>query len=404
MTHRTEASTTLPARFRIPLSLVALAVGFGLWLPAVHLPFRWLSPEASYLSDGIPERGWALAARHLALWSVPSVRQSELRQMRSANAEWDFMGRSFLVWSLANMALRDPTLQPTALEVIDRILDETLKLESEEGPEFFLMPYARRAPFVMQPARSQFLDGEIALMLAMRRALADRPDLKAALTERVELMTARMERSPVLSAESYPDECWSFCNSIALAAIRMADFLDGTDHSDLLRRWVAVARQKLVHPATGLLVSSYRVDGTHLDGPEGSTLWMTVHALQLVDPEFARDQYQRARRELGRIVAGFGYSREWPDSWRNQQDVDSGVVVPLLQASPGGSGLALVGAASFDDREYLAALHAALDFAAFPSRREGGLKYCASNQVGDAVLLYSTVLGPMWRKVQEGRR
>jgi hypothetical protein len=37
--------------------------------------------------------------------------------------------------------------------------------------------------------------------------------------------------------------------------------------------------------------------------------------------------------------------------------------------------------------------------AAFPSRKNGRLKYCASNPVGDAALLYASVLGPLWKKV-----
>ena len=61
-------------------------------------------------------------------------------------------------------------------------------------------------------------------------------------------MVASMQESPVLSGESYPDECWMFCNSVALAAIRMADVLDGTDHSELLRRWVEMAKRKLTDP------------------------------------------------------------------------------------------------------------------------------------------------------------
>jgi uncharacterized protein YjaG (DUF416 family) len=36
--------------------------------------------------------------------------------------------------------------------------------------------------------------------------------------------------------------------------------------------------------------------------------------------------------------------------------------------------------------------------AAFPSRKNGQLKYCASNQVGDAALLYARVLGPLWER------
>jgi hypothetical protein len=236
----------------------------------------------------------------------------------------------------------------------------------------------------------------------MRRVVEEKREYQPLLEERVRLMIARMEQSPVLSAESYPDECWTFCNAVALAAIRMTDRLDGTDHTEFLARWVRVAKEKLVHPATGMLVSSYRLDGTPLDGPEGSSIWMSIHALSLVDEGFAQDQYRRARKELGRTVAGFGFSREWPPGFKGLMDVDSGLVVPFLEASPGASGLALVGAATFEDLDYLRALHASLDFAAFPRERDGELSYCASNQVGDAVLLYSTVLGPMWKTVREG--
>jgi hypothetical protein len=389
---------------RALIGIAAFAVGLGIWLPAVNIPFRWFRPPSEYRSEGIPPLAKELAKRHLRLWTEPALRAKELDRMRVTNAEWDFMGRSFLVWSLANMALRDPSTKADDLRVIDQILDETLRLEQEHGPEFFLMPYARRKPFIVQPARSQFLDGEIAWMLAMRRVVEEKPEYRAPLTERARLMVERMEKSPVLSAESYPDECWTFCNTIALASLRMADFLDGSDHSQFIARWIETAKAKLTHPGTGMLVSSYQLDGTFLDGPEGSSIWMSIHALQLVDPVFAEDQYRRARKELGRIVAGFGFSREWPASWKGQIDVDSGLVVPWLEASPGASGLALVGAASFDDAPYLEALHVSLDFAGFPRKQDGALQYCASNQVGDAVLLYSTVLGPMWRKVMGEQR
>jgi hypothetical protein len=79
-------------------------------------------------------------------------------------------------------------------------------------------------------------------------------------------------------------------------------------------------------------------------------------------------------------------------------------VIPVLGVSAGGSGLALVGAGSFRDETFLGALHTTLEFAAFPRRDKGRLKYCASNHVGDAVMLYSCVLGPVWQRVKEGKR
>ncbi len=64
--------------------------------------------------------------------------------------------------------------------------------------------------------------------------------------------------------------------------------------------------------------------------------------------------------------------------------------------------MAFIGASTFGDGKFLRSLAATLDFAGFPSRTGGRLKYCASNQVGDAALLYAATLGPLWQKVKTG--
>ena len=386
---------------RIILGIVAILLATVIWLPCVHFFYRQ-NTDQFLCQSGVPIKSRELAARHLELWT--KGKGQEIERMRRSNAEWDFMGRSFLVWALGEIALRDPTSRSTNLEVMDRIISETLELEKAHGFYFFSMPYAKGQPYVQQPARSQFVDGEIALMLGVRCVVADRPEFRSLLRERAALMAERMRKSPALSTESYPDECWMFDNVVALAAIRIADALDGDDHSALIRDWLASAKRKLVHPETGLLVSSFMWDGSPLDGPEGSSIWMIAHCLRLLDEGFACDQYRRARKELGRELMGFGWSREWPMAWQGARDIDSGAVIPGLDISAGGSGLAFIGASSFQDLEFLSKLHTTLDFAAFPKRDEGRLKYCASNQVGDAALLYAMVLGPIWEKVKQGAR
>jgi hypothetical protein len=380
------------------LGLAMFALATALWLPCLHLFFR--KPLSDfYLENGVAPKARQLAARHLQLWTEPALRQAELKKMRTSNAEWDFMGRSFLVWSLVNMGLREPQTQEQYLPIIDQIIQETVKIEQQDGMYAFLMPYAKDRPYVVKPPRSLFIDGEIALMMGARRMLQEQPDYKQSMTDRLNLIEQRLRSNPLMALESYPDECWTFDHAVALAAFKVADRLDGTDHSELCKKWVALAKQRLVHKATGLLVSSYQTDGDPLAGPAGSTIWMVVHCLQVVDEPFARDQYQRARKELGRITLGFGYGVEWPASWQGPQDIDSGAVIPVFEVSAGSSGMAFIAASSFHDRDFLQALATTLDMAAFPSRKNGQLKYCASNQVGDAALLYATVLGPLWDKI-----
>jgi hypothetical protein len=333
------------------------------------------------------------------VWTNPATGAAEIARMRRSNAEWDFMGRTYFVLSLANVALREPPQQPDCLRVMDAIIDETLRLERKHGRYYFLMDYARQAPFRSPSQRSLFQDGEIAMMLAARRLVAEHSPYRLAFVKRVGYIERSLSEGPILCGESYPDECWTFCNTLALAALRMGDALDGSDHTDLCQRWLASARKHLIEPRTGLLISSFTYTGTPGDGPEGSSIWMSAHCLQLVSPALARDQYDRARRHLGRITLGFGYAREWPAGLENAPDIDSGVVLPLLDISAGSSGLAMVGAAAFGDTPYLQALLTSLNFGAFPVCRDGRRHYAASNQVGDAVMLYALVQGPLWERV-----
>lgn len=388
-------------RFRhIGLGLLGLLLATAFWLPCLHLFF---TPrlEDYYRASGLPAKPRALAGRHLQLWQNPATRAEEMQRMRASNAEWDFMGRTFLVLALANMACREPAEAAAGLEVIDTIIEETVRLEKEKGIYFFMMDYARAGHWIARPARSIFIDGEIALMMGARLLVADHPAYRVPLKERVETMMHQMRQSPVLCGESYPNECWLFCNTVALAAMRMHDVVSGENHSAFFREWVQTARQKLIHPSTGLLMASFTADGKRvIDGPEGSSLWMAAHCLQVIDPAFARDQYERAHHELAGRILGFGYAREWPASYVGPSDVDSGPIIPVLDISLGSSGLALLGASAFGDTAFLKGLITSLNFGGFPQTEKDSLRYCASNQVGDAVMLYAMTLGPLWNKIE----
>ncbi len=386
---------------RVCRGIFALTMAAVLWFSLVARLFD--QPEENYLSgDRIAPLGRAIAARHIRFWTDPELRRLELEKMRSRNAEWDFMARCFFVWSLANMGLREPAMKAEVLPVIDAIIDETIRLEKEHGIHFFLMPYGKYSEFKMQPPRSIFIDGEIGLMLGLRRLLEEKPEYKGLHRERIEVMLDRMQKGAVLCAESYPDECWLFCNSIGLAAIKVGDYLDGTDHSEFFARWIASAKANLIDKETGILVSAYDLSGKSVsDGPEGSTIWLVTHCLQLIDPEFAREQYWLARKHLKADCLGFGYAYEWPGG-KGHDDVDSGPILPLINLSAGSTGLAFLGAASFDDKEYLKMLYRSLEMGAFPVRSPEGIRYCASNAVGDAVLLYSITQGPAWRRIMGG--
>ncbi len=372
-----------------------------LWLALIPLSLGALhvAHTAHAATDPHPMEVRALT-HQLALWDGSSPTE-EVTAMRRMNPEWDFMQRTFMVLSLANRAAEDPTLKADYLPVIDRILADTLAMESQHGQHWYLLSYADRKPFQNPSGRSLFVDGEVAVMLGARLMLEDEPQTRTAFQARIALIESEMRAGPLLSAESYPDEIWTFCNSFALVALRMDELTSGADHSQLTGAWIEMAKANLIDPATGMLISSYNYKGTRMDGPEGSSIWLVSTNLMLFDPEFANAQYTLAKEHLGARVANMAYAKEWPERAQGVVDVDSGPIIPGLDASASSSGFALLAATAFQDAEHEIALRRALDAADLMLALDPELAAAADNPVGESVLLYAMSFGPLWAQLAE---
>jgi len=379
--------------------VAAATVATFAWWSSLSLVLDATRPAPDALADALQHAATAPWSEH----SDPTAGASSLEH--SLNPEWDFMARTFLVLALANDALADPRKANANLAIVDRIIDDTVAAERKHGQTYFLLPYARQRRFIDGSERSVFVDGEIALMLAARTMVADKPAYRDALRLRAGLIAAQMGRGPVLSAESYPDEAWTFCNTTALVALRASDRILHTDHQPLIDAWLAMARDKLIDPTSGLLVSSFTYSGEPLDGPEGSTLWMTAHNLLVLDPEMAREQYALAKAQLGAGFGGLAWADEWPsdDAFadRRGRDVDSGLVIPVLGASPGSSGMMVLAASAFGDEPQRDALLRSLQLGAFPTGSHGGTHFAAAGNIGNAVILYALRFGPFWERLEE---
>ncbi len=339
----------------------------------------------------------------------PSERERVNASLRAENPEWVLLHHLFSVLSFANLALSKPRAGTAGVHDMDALIDDVLRAEQAHGQRAFLLPYVDVRPFMVGPPRSAFVDGELAVMLGARslvvRALheqgvgagvVEREDYLAELRRRVASLSEHMERSAVFCAESYPNECWSFCTVIGLVAMRMLDELDGTDHSQVIARFIAVARKQLTDPCTGLWISSFDLAGTRHDGPEGSTIWMVAHGLALFDPELAADQFERAKRALSVSALGLSVSREWPVGDEGMFDIDVGPIVPWLGASAASSGFAILAASTFHDGEFADGLMRSLLLVGLPLPSSGGLRFVAGNALGDAVILYGMTQGPLW--------
>lgn len=333
----------------------------------------------------------------LAAWDGGQTPEAVL-EMRAFNPEWDFMSRTFLVLTLADQALADPSLAERHLAVMDAIVADTLQTVNRQGSGHYLMSYANHRPFVGN-GRSVFVDGEILVMINARRMVRNDRWADEAAQWQGRVVSDFGSGSTMALAESYPDEGWMFCHVMAMLGLRMSEVLDGDDHSALRQRWLTAVRTKLIDSDTGMLVSEFSMDGTHFDGPEGSSIWLTAVGLQLIDPTLAAEQYALARDALGAHILGMGYAREWPKGVALQEDVDSGPIVPIIDASASSSGFAIVASTAFGDRRWHRQLTRALGAATVLMSMIPALDDAANNPVGQSVVLWGLHFGPLWEAV-----
>lgn len=345
------------------------------------------------------ERAALLLQRQATAWEDPDLRARTTSSLRRLNPEWDFMRRTFLGLAAADRALAEPAEQDRWLALLDDLIQTTLDEETAFGHDHFLLGYANARPWIDPSERSLFVDGELALLLGARRMVADDDEIARLHRARVARVAASFQRAPTGLPESYPDEVWLFCVTNALVGVRMADRLDATDHDALIDGFLARV-PSLLHPASGLLNSELTTDGTALDGPEGSSLWLVLTNLLVLDEHLAREQYALAVEALYHQVGGLGYASEWGPDWRGPVDVDSGPIVPLFDASPSSSGFALLASRAFEDDRRHTALARSLRAADLLLVLDPRMAELAGNPMGDVIVLYALNHGPLWAKLR----
>jgi len=341
-------------------------------------------------------RADALRNSQVRAWSAD--REHTVAALHAANPEFDLMWRLFTVLAACDHALAKPEEATRWLAMADELIIDTVAAADTRGQRHFLLSYADDRPWVRPEAGSLFVDGEIALMIAARRAVRDEPWLAAA----GERWTARVEQDLALAGdgfpESYPDEAWAFCMTSGLLALRFHDHATGSDHSTTIRHWTHRLATDGVDPSTLLIGSDWRSDGRALDGTEGSSIWWVSTGLLLLDPELAAAQYEGARTDLIGGLPSLAWSREWPGE-AQASDIDSGPVVPFFDASPAASGFALVAARAHGDQPTTARLERALRAADALLVLDPRLANMAEAPMGDAIVLLGLGFGPLWEQV-----
>jgi hypothetical protein len=155
--------------------------------------------------------------------------------------------------------------------------------------------------------------------------------------------------SRTLHLDAYPGEAWPCDNVMALASLVLHDDLYGTRYREIVAAWVEFTKKHL-DPATGLIV--HKIDGRTGDSELASRASTQVYIHSLLpelDPDFAREQYAKFRREFVVDWCGYLPVREYPIGVSGTGDVDSGPL--LFGISPSATTVSIAAARVNGDRE-----------------------------------------------------
>jgi hypothetical protein len=174
------------------------------------------------------------------------------------------------------------------------------------------------------------------------------------LRNQVETLSKELDESPLGLLDDYPKQCYPTDVVAAIAAIRRADQVLGTDHSGFVKRSLRAFQGKLLD-TTGLPPYMADANTGYIDISRGcSSQWITIWAPQLW-PDKAKQFYDSFEKHFWQRRWGAAGFREFAKEASMGEwyiDVDSGPVVAGFGASATAFGLGAARANGRFDHAY----------------------------------------------------
>lgn len=262
-----------------------------------------------------------------------SGRATQLATSNVSGTEWPIFSSVFYLWAteaLQDAWEKDPSLAPVMpKQYARRAIEATTALVADPNHAMWV-----KAQWGNDYLKHEDLFYRMLLIsgLTSYQKLLGNKTYQALLSGQVETLADEIDRSPFGLLDDYPGSCYPVDVLPAIAAIRKADAVLGTDHAEFAKRALRAFEDTRLDAETRL--PSYVADsktGVGLGSARGVGLsFMLIWATGLW-PETARQWYARYERffwQEGRLSVGFReFPREHPiANWR-LFDVDAG---PLL--------------------------------------------------------------------------
>ncbi len=269
-------------------------------------------------------------------WATKRVKSGlagNLSTEQIAATEWPVFGSVFYLW---------------ASEALQQAFDEDPALASAAPKDYAkgaieaaaaLIADPNHATWVKEHWGDDYLEEEnlfyrmlLISGLTSYQKLSGNRKYEPLLRNQIESLANKLDESPFGLLDDYPGQCYPVDILPAIAAIRRADTVLGTDHTEFAARAIRGFQETRLDNETGLpayFVSSKT--GKAMDSARGVGLsFMLIWAPELW-PETALDWYEKYEQQFwqdGTLFSGFReYSKDIDTGWFVFNDVDAGPII-----------------------------------------------------------------------------
>ena len=341
-------------------AILLFATIYFFFIPTILLIFYLNDPGLK--GQGVPRFAFRIH-RHLApryeKWARQRVESGEAKGLtleQIAATEWPVFGSAFYLWATESLQQeweKDNTLS--------RVAPKVYAAKSIEAAAALIADPVH-AYWVKQHWGEDYLHKEnvfyrmllIGGLTSYHKLLGGDKYLDL-IRDQVETLSKELGESRYGLLDDYPDQCYPTDVLAAIAAIKRADALLGTDHSEFINRSIRGFEGKLLDPQTGLPPYFASAYSGNIDISRGcSNQWGITWAAELW-PETAKKWYENFEKYYWQRRFGAVGFREFLKNTGEEDwhiDVDSGPVIAGFGASACSFGVGVARANNRFDNAY----------------------------------------------------
>ena len=378
----------------ILIVLISLIVGKAVWVKCAT------SRHGSF--DG-EKKGIIRRANYLTS-KVCTTPQGLLDEMPSGigkqfQGEWALYTCSMTSAALANIAILYPQNKELSIKFIGQIIDIAM---SEEIREYDRLRW-REDPMDGIYGNLSHISyySHLAWMISRYKQIGGDNKYDGQYHTLCKSMNRRIRQSPIMNLPTYPGES-IYIPDMLVAIVALNNYASqyNGEYSSTVKLWIERAKKEWIDKETGLLASFLvqNGDNAEFEPPvKGSYSALNCYYLSLVDPEFAKEQYECLKKNF-RQSFPFAGLREYHDhTCLFGMDIDAGPII--FNLSPSGTGFAIGAATSLEDMEFRNQLLKTAEIGGSTVTWLGKSHYLLANValVGEAIILAMRTSAPQTR-------